>query len=374
MKKAFNLKTFLTDNSVVLLFLVLSIACIPASGYTIPWLIGQIVTRLARNSFLVLSLLIPIWTGMGLNFGMVLGAMAGQIGLILVIDWGIGGIYGIALASILGVPVSLLLGWVCGEVMNRARGREMVTGYILGFFINGIYQFVVLYCMGIALPILSKNLVLSRGYGIRNTVDLEMIKGLDTVLEIRIGNDISIPVVTFGIIALLCLFIYWFTKTKLGQDMRAVGQDMNIAESSGIPVQRTRIIAIVISTVLACFGQILFLQNIGTLNTYNSHDQIGLFSIAAILVGGASAARASITNVFIGTTLLHLVFIVVPMAFNNLTGQAMMGEYISKFLNYAVIAVSLVLYAWRKLKQDQAAREDLRIQDTKPETTKEVKA
>ena len=44
--------------------------------------------------------------------------------------------------------------------------------------------------------------------------------------------------------------------------MRAIGQDMAVAEAAGIPVERTRIIAIIISTVLACFGQIIFLQNI----------------------------------------------------------------------------------------------------------------
>ena len=54
--------------------------------------------RIGRNSFLILSLLIPIMAGMGLNFGMVLGAMAGQIGLILVLDWAIVGIPGVALS------------------------------------------------------------------------------------------------------------------------------------------------------------------------------------------------------------------------------------------------------------------------------------
>jgi len=41
--------------------------------------------------------------------------------------------------------------------------------------------------------------------------------------------------------------------------MRAVGQNMAVAEDSGIKVERTRIIAIILSTVLACYGQIIFL-------------------------------------------------------------------------------------------------------------------
>ena len=47
------------------------------------------LTRLGRNSFLVLALLLPIFAGMGLNFGMTLGAMSGQIGLIFAINWNI---------------------------------------------------------------------------------------------------------------------------------------------------------------------------------------------------------------------------------------------------------------------------------------------
>ena len=70
--------------------------------------------------------------------------------------------------------------------------------------------------------------------------------------------------------------------------MRAVGQDRAVAGAAGIAVERTRIIAIIISTVLAGFGQIIFLQNLGTINTTNSHEQIGMFSIASLLIGGAS--------------------------------------------------------------------------------------
>ena len=40
-----------------------------------------------------------------------------------------------------------------GEILNRARGREMVTSYILGFFMDGIYQLVVLYMMGSEIPL-----------------------------------------------------------------------------------------------------------------------------------------------------------------------------------------------------------------------------
>ncbi|WP_279007949.1 ABC transporter permease [Synergistes jonesii] len=360
MAKKRELKSLLADYAVPIVFIGLSAVAIPLSGFSATYLIQEMLTRLARNSFLVLSLLVPILAGMGLNFGMVLGAMAGQIGLIFVTDWAVAGWQGMLLAAIVGMPIAILLGYICGAVLNRAKGREMVTSYILGFFINGVYQLIVLYCMGNIIPISNPQLVLSRGYGIRNAINLTGLRHtLDNLIPLQIGT-ISVPVATYILIGAFCLFIIWFRRTKLGQDMRALGQDMAVADAAGIPVERTRIIAIVISTVLACFGQIIFLQNIGTMNTYNSHDQAGMFAIAAILIGGASVSRATITNVFVGVVLFHLMFVVSPMAGKELIGQAQLGEYFRVFVSYGIIALALVLHAWRRMRDKIEARRSLR--------------
>ena len=377
----------IAGNAVPAVFIIISAFAIPLSGFSASYLIQELLTRIGRNSFLILSLLIPIMAGMGLNFGMVLGAMAGQIGLIFICDWGIVGIPGMVLACLIGTPIAVVLGIFCGMILNRAKGREMVTSYILGFFINGVYQMTVLYLMGWIIPITNPTLLLSRGYGVRNAVSLSGIRAvLDNLIPTVITNPegakqflningagsfilvqlpffdgaIRLPLATFIIIGLFCLFIVWFRKTKLGQDMRAIGQSQSVADSAGIPVYRTRIIAIVISTVLACYGQIIYLQNMGTLNTYNSHDQAGMFSIAALLIGGASVSKASITNVFVGVILFHLMFIVAPMAGKNLIGEAQIGEYFRVFVSYGIIAIALVLHAWKRNREREAARRSLR--------------
>lgn len=377
----------IANNAVPAVFILISAFAIPLSGYSASYLVQELLTRIGRNSFLILSLLIPIMAGMGLNFGMVLGAMAGQIGLLFICDWGIVGIPGMVLACLIGTPIAIVLGIFCGHIMNRAKGREMVTGYILGFFINGVYQMVVLYLMGWIIPITNPTLLLSRGYGVRNAVSLLGIRGiLDNLIPTIITGtkdagqfiningaksfmmiqlpfiegSIRVPLATLIVIALFCVFIMWFRRTKLGQDMRAIGQSQSVADSAGIPVNRTRIIAIVISTVLACYGQIIYLQNMGTLNTYNSHDQAGMFSIAALLIGGASVSRATIANVFAGVILFHLMFIVAPVAGKNLIGDAQIGEYFRVFVSYGIIAIALVLHAWRRNREKEAARRSLR--------------
>ncbi len=359
-----SLGRFLSNNAVSILFLTIGLASVPFCGITIPGIIQELLTRLGRNAFLVVALLLPIYAGMGLNFGMVLGAMAGQIGIIFAVDYNIMGVSGLAFAALLGMPISIFLGWFCGVILNKAKGREMVTGYILAFFMNGIYQFFVLYIMGTIIPIRSANIMLSRGYGIRNTLDIDALKqSLDNVLRFNFGSgtwQFSLPVASYLVLIALCIFVVWFKKTKLGQDMRAVGNDMTVANAAGIPVERTRIIAIIISTVLACFGQIIFIQNMGTMPTYTSHDSTGFFAVAAILVGGASAKRASISNIFIGVLLLHFLFYVTPLAANRLTGNAGLGEYFRQFIGYGVIAFSLVLYAWREKNETNRNRAGLR--------------
>ena len=215
-KGSMSLKTIIANNAVPIIFIALSAAAIPISGFSGTYLIQEMLTRLARNSFLVLSLLIPILAGMGLNFGMVLGAMAGQIGMIFVTDWAVVGVPGMILAGLIGTPIAMVLGYICGAVLNRAKGREMVTSYILGFFINGVYQLIVLYCMGNIIPISNPQLVLSRGYGIRNAINLTGLRHvLDNLVPLKIMT-VDVPVATFIFIGAFCFFIVWFCRTKFG--------------------------------------------------------------------------------------------------------------------------------------------------------------
>lgn len=358
---------FFSGAAVPLLFLVVSGVAIPLAKFSGVYLISEIITRLSRDSFLVLSLLLPVMAGMGINFGMVLGAMAGQIGLVFATDWGVAGVPALLAAALIGTPISIILGWFGGAVLNRARGREMITSMMLGLFVTGLYQFFLLYLCGdssvmpIALiPLRNTKVLLSRGFGVRNGFELSGAGSLDKFLRLRIPfgkGFINVPVGTFLVIAVICVFLIWFRKTKLGQDMRAVGLDLSTSGTSGINVNKVRVQSIILSTVLACYGQIIYLQNMGTLNTYNGADQAALFAAAALLVGGATVSKASIVNALVGTGLFHLMFVVMPVAGKTLTGQAAIGEYFRIFVSYAVVTIALVLHAWRRQKDKEMIRE-----------------
>ena len=341
---------------IIALFLLSMYVVSPFIGINLKAALGDTLVRFGMNAILVLSLVPMIQAGTGLNFGIVLGARAGQLALIFITDWQIVGLQGFFLAIILSLPMGALMGLIGGVVLNRAKGREMITSMILGFFINGVYQLIVLYGMGKVIPITDSSILLSRGYGIRNAIDLKNIRrALDDAIVLKIG-EFSIPLLTIVAVVLFCLFIVWFRKTKLGQDMRAIGQDLEVSKSAGIAADRTRVIAIVISTMLAAIGQIIFLQNIGTMNTYNSHEQIGMFSIAALLIGGASVAKASIPNALSGVILFHAMFILAPRAGKELIGSAQIGEYFRVFVSYGIIALVLIMHQWRREKEKAEER------------------
>lgn len=413
MDKRTKLKDILIKNSVTIVFVLLCVGGIIASKQPLPFIAKELITRIGRNSFLVLALIIPVIAGMGLNFGITIGAMAAQIVMIFAISYGATGFSGLVLCLVLSTPLAALFGYLTGKVLNKTIGQEMITSMILGFFANGLYQLLFLFMVGTMLPIGNEDYLIPGGVGIVNTVDLKGNLGyaLDNLLMLKLplvlilsgvlalayylyaafvskrfktkeqkskdyfGLGMSLSVIALGVylsatknlyknfdipmitslfIALIAIFNIGIFKTKMGHDFRTVGQDKHIAHVSGINVEKRRILSIVISTVLAAWGQIIFLQNLGTLNTYGSHVQISTFAIAALLIGGASVTRATVGQALLGVVLFHTLFIVSPMAGKNLFGNAQVGEYFRTFIAYGVIGLSLGLHAWKTFAVQQS--------------------
>jgi len=400
-------RQIMRDNAVTILFVVLCILSILCSGQSLSYVALELFGRITRNAFLVLALIIPIVAGMGINFAVTIGAMAAQIAALWVTEWQIPGIGGFLTAAAISVPLAAFFGFLIGKLLNKMKGQEMIGGMILGYFANGLYQLLFLFIFGNLIPLKTDGLVIKGSTGVANTIELRGFKqALDglwrcdfttalyicaavvvvlsllgmilhkeqkksktiativaTVAVVALYHipavkgvfaTIRIPMVTYIVIALLCLFNVAIMRTRLGQQFRAVGQNMTVANASGINVDKVRVIAIVISTVLAAWGQLIFVQNFGVFQTYGAHEQVGLYAGAAILVGGASIVRATNAQAILGCILFHTLFIVAPAAGNTLFGDAGIGEYFRVFISYGVIALALVLHGLRSMKSKKA--------------------
>ena len=425
-KKRNKVLDFLQGNMVPILFTVLCLASIKISGQNAGYVITETVSRVGRNAILIVSLILPVLCGMGLNFSIVLGAMAGEIGLILITHWSYDGLKGI-----IATALSIVLGTLTGILFNKVKGQEMITGMILGFFAVGVYDLIFIFMVGSVIPMVNPEIMLNSQnaagetvyVGLRNTIDFHAAtkyaidnawkvmfvkllpillaifavvtvlvvawnmgkKKLDVknslfaakgflittvllaILQILMKTSkavqkaffiVQVPVLTAILIALVCMLIVFITKTKLGQDIKTVGMNMQVATAAGINVDKTRIVATVLSTVIASWGQIIFLQNIGNVQTFNSHEQVGTYAVAALLVGGASIDKATMGQVFTGTILFHILFFITPLAGKVLFSDPQLGEYFRVFLCYGIIAVSLVLYAWKKIAADRRRIEE----------------
>ena len=411
-KREFDLRSFARNNAVTIMFVVLCAICMAFSGQSVAYVIYELFGRLSRNAFIVLALIIPIVAGMGINFAITIGAMAAQISVLWVIEWGVGGVPGFLLAMAMTVPTAAFFGFLIGKLLNKMKGQEMIGGLILGYFANGLYQLLFLFIFGNLIPLKTPGLVIKGSTGVANTIDLTSGAGggikyaLDGIWKTDFGTAlyvvcaliavivivllalkklnvkkggitlgvlaaccllyqipavaglfsmVKVPMITFGVVALLCLFNVAIMKTRLGQQFRAVGQNRVVANASGIHVDRVRLIAIVISTVLAGWGQLIFVQNMGSFQTYGAHEQVGLYAGAAILVGGASIRKATNKQAILGCILFHLLFIVAPPAAKFLFGDAAIGEYFRVFISYGVIAMALVMHAWSGVQKKKKA-------------------
>ena len=410
----------ISKYAVTYLFIALSVLFVVASGKDMNYVASQLLLRLNRNAFIVLALIIPIIAGMGINFAITIGAMAAQIGLLLTINWGVKGVTGVLLAAAITLPLAAFFGFLIGKLLNKMKGQETIGSLILGYFANGAYQLLFLFIFGSIIP-LNDNVTIVGASGVQNTLNLtgkvglymavdgiasipfltalyiiagvlalsavvQFVRGkitskrlavtlaLSAVLAVVFslppvaavfngsrGRVIKLPLVTWLLILLLCLFNSTIMRTRLGQKFRAVGQSQTVANASGINVDRTRVIAIMISTVLAGWGQIMFMQSdgIGTFQTYAAHEQVGLYAGAAILVGGASIDRATNLQALVGTFLFHSLFITAQSAASVMFGDSAVGEYFRAFLSYGVIAVALIMYAWRSAQQRKAGQLNL---------------
>lgn len=330
-------------NIVPAVFLVLTGAALYYSGLSPAFVAGEVITRFIRDGVMVLALVIPVTAGMGLNFAITVGALAAQVGIVLAVDHGLHGISGLLAITVVGVALSLVFGWLIGLVLNRVRGKEMIATMIIGFLATGIYQLVFMVGYGTIIRPANQEMMLSRGIGIRNMVDLEPFRNIMETFWVVQAGPLEFPLFMIMVVLGFAGLIAYIMRSRLGRQFKAVGEGIERAEMLGIDARAVRIKAIVLSTVLACLGHIIFTQNIGMLNVYTAHMNTDIFACAALLAGGASILNARVDQALLGVLLFHSLFVVSPQAGQNIFANAALGEYFRSFVAYGTIAFSLIM-------------------------------
>ena len=333
-----NMKTMLKNAGwpriIITLFLLSMYVISPFIGINLKTALGDTLVRFGMNSILVLSLMPMIQSGTGLNFGMPLGVEAGLLGAVISIEMQLTGLAGFLGAIVFAIPFAIIFGWIYGYILNKVKGGEMMIATYIGFS-----SVAVMCIMWLVLPFKSQDMIWAYGgEGLRTTISVENYwhRVLDKVLHIPTD---MLPLGEMFFFAVLAFFIWVFFKTKAGYAMKAVGTNDKFAKATGINIDKIRIQSVVMSTVMAAVGIIVYQQSFGFVQLYLAPFYMAFPAIAAILIGGASVNKVTVTNVIVGTFLFQGILTMTPPVVNNII-QTDMSETIR-----IIVSNGMILYA-----------------------------
>ncbi|GKX29293.1 ABC transporter [Vallitalea longa] len=325
---------------IAILFIVVLVTA-NFQGLPMNMLLSDVVKRFGMYGILVLAMVPSIQSGVGPNFALPIGILCGLVGAVISIEYGFVGFPGLFMAMVFSLPLALLIGYLYGKLLNAVKGSEMTIATYTGF---SMVQFM---CIAwIVLPFRSTKMVWPIGKGLRNVFTIE--KTFGNVLNNLWHFDIYGVHIPTGLILLFlftCFLVFLYTKSKTGTVILAAGMNPEFAKASGVNINRGRIIANMVSTVLGAIGIIVYSSSYGFVQLYGAPLYMAFPAVAAILIGGATAKRAKISHVIIGVLLFQgLLASSMPVA-NELFPEGNISE-----MARMVIQNGIILYALTKVK------------------------
>lgn len=305
-------------------------------------LLSDTIKRVGMNGILVLAMLPSIQSGTGPNFALPIGISCGLFAITVAIAFDLTGVAWLIAAIGIGVILAVGAGFLYGKLLNAVKGAEMTIATYTGF---SVVAFMCL--IWLVVPFNSSKMKWFIGDGLRETIQLDVVEGaqiLNNFLSFKLFG-IAVPTGMILIFLLCCFLIWLFFKTKTGIAITAVGSSEKFSTASGLNIDKYRIIANMLSTVLASIGIIVYSQSYGYAQLYNAPLTMAFAAIAAILIGGATAQKAKVSHVIIGVFLFQgLLTSALPVA-----NKIFVGSDLSDTMRM-IIQNGIILYALTHMK------------------------
>lgn len=326
-------KVFITIFLVILLLLAI------VQKQSIYGLLRDSLVRIGMNSVLVLAMVPSIISGTGLNFALSIGIVCGILAGCISIEMNMVGLPAFLTAVLISIPISAAAGLLYSLLLNRVKGDEMTVGTYMGFSIVSVM------CIAwLILPFKSPEMVWAiGGRGLRTTITLanRYDKVLDNLIKVP---NLDLPLGTLLFFGICCLLMWLFLKSKTGAAMMAAGDNPRFAEASGINVDRQRTIGTIISMVLGGIGILVYAQSYGFFQLYTGPLMMPFAAISAILIGGATARRATISNVISGVVLFQALLTISLPVINKMMPEGNLSEVVR-----IIVSNGVILYALTKV-------------------------
>jgi general nucleoside transport system permease protein len=201
----------------------------------------------------------------GLEGMMLMGAFFGIFAADQLGSWFLGALAGMAAGGVLAV--------VHAVFSIALRADQVVSGFAVNFLALGITGYVFI-----------------AHYGDQGTpgdvprvpeLTLPLIEDLD-FFGTAIGSASVLTWVALLLVPLLALYLF---RTASGLRLRSVGEKPRAADSVGVPVLRTRYLAVIASGLLAGLGGVYL--SVGLVGSFNENmtDGRGFIALAAVIFG-----------------------------------------------------------------------------------------
>ena len=268
-----------------------------------------------------------------------------------------------------GMMLFAALGGVLGSAYSGSLIVGMMVGLMASLLIAGIFAYFVLVLktqpmlIGLALNILGTGgtaFILFLFTGQRATslnlsslsfpvINLPFLENIPILGNILSGNNL---LTWIAYISVLLVYILLY-KTPLGLKIRAVGENSHAAESLGINPKRIKIIAMMISGVLAGFGGMFMSMGYSNYFTKNMVAGRGFTGIAAQNLGAGKP----------GLTLLCSVLFGLADAFGIALQSFRFPPQIASMCPYVMTIVGLVVIGKAEAKRERKRALELGAQE-----------
>jgi simple sugar transport system permease protein len=327
---------------IITVFFILVLVTATAVGMSLPVLISDTLRRFGMNGLLVLAMVPAIKSGAGPNFALPVGIICGLLALTIGIELGFVGLKLIVLVSLMAAVFATIFGYFYGKLLNAVKGAEMTIATYTGFSIVALMSLVWLMA-----PFKNKAMGWMMGKGLRETIGLEKLGAaqiFNNFLSFKIFG-VTVPTGMLLIFFASCLLVWLFFRTKTGVAITAGGSNPEFAAASGVNIDKYRVIANILSTILGALGIILYSQSYGFFQLYQGPLMMAFPAAAAVLIGGATASKAKVSHVIIGTFLFQgMLTASLPLA-NRLLPGTDLSEPIR-----AILQNGIILYALTQVK------------------------
>ncbi|MBF0378464.1 MAG: ABC transporter permease [Desulfamplus sp.] len=320
----------------IITFLIIMIFGAIHLNIPINWIINDALIRLVMNGILVLSLVPMLKAGIGINFGLPIGVVAGLIGMCISVNFSIRGIWGLFAGMLFTIPTASILGFIYSIILNRVKGREEITATFIGFsfipLMNFFWATAPFSNLSMLWPI--------GGKGMRPVIGLKsyFAKTLNDLWMVDIYG-VNLPLGLLLFFFILCFLIALFFKTTFGKAMIAVGENEQYASLAGVNIVKVRTAAIILSTLIAAIGICVYAQSYGFLELYDAPLMMAFPAASAILVGGSMGRKTDIVHVILGTFLFQTTYLISGPIANEL----MVSEVAEIFR--LMVTNGIILYA-----------------------------